>query len=1052
MQTSFASVPVETLVQDHYEMTVSPAESELLRRNVLAAAQNAAQDLRRLNMITKHLRIHLSFLLLALCFLVLPVLAQDRDDDDLKKGEFIPTGVHITPGAAPGSIFQSLNPGLTFDPSFTVGQAVTTALSPSGSTLLILTSGYNSQNFTSGPNEGSPNPAESVEYVFVYDVTGRKSLLLQVLQVPNAFDGLAWNPNGQEFYVSGGPDDDVHVFVKGASSYSEDPKSPIALHTGILNPLLPGPAAAGIGVTVDGKRLVVVNYENDSIHIIDVASRTKIATLDLRPGNGIPGGEFPFWVVIQGNTTAFVTSERDREVVVVDISGTLPVVSGRIPLRGQPVRAALSPDQRKLYVTEGSQDTVAVISTKTDKVLEEISTVAPEFVFANRLGFKGASPNSVAVSPDGQRLFVTNAGANDLAIINLGGDGGTHNDSYWGKRQVVGLIPTGWYPNSVSVSADGWTLYVVNGKSNAGPNPQNCRDKASNLPGGNENACNAANQYVWQLTKAGFLTTSVPQGSDLYKLSVQAAHNNRYDRDAEVDQAEWAVKNLRGKIQHVIYIVKENRTYDQILGDLPVGNGDPSIAVYPQPLTPNQHAIASQFVDLDNFYDSGEVSGDGWNWSTSARASDTIEKTIPMNYAGRGLNYDYEGTNRNLNMGLATLQERLAFLPITPQDPNLLPGTSDVSANDGPDEGEEQLGYIWDSAQRGGISVRNYGFFLDLARYSGTVAELAPPLYIPLVKDPASLGLTVAFPAKQALLNVTDPYFRGFDTNYPDLYRAKEWLREFRGFEETGNLPNLEFVRFMADHTGSGDPGKFGVDTPELQTADNDYAVGILLDAVSHSAVYKNNTVVFVIEDDAQDGPDHVDAHRSIAFVAGAYVKRNAVVSRKFTTVSMISTIVDLLGIEHLGLNYFNALPMADVFKAKASDWAFNVSLPDILKNSAGGDYVTMQQSFDPTYQANNNAATQNWLAARYSKPLHDGAWWSAQTKGFDFSKEDRVDAGRYNLIVWKGVMGESIPYPQTRSGLNLRHNRQKLLKNYFNSLQHMQAQNTASLAPFGGS
>jgi YVTN family beta-propeller protein len=1004
----------------------------------------------------RHACTHLIFLVLGLCFLLLPALAQDRDDD-LNKGEFIPTGVHITPSAAPGSIFQPLNPGLSFDPSFTVGQAVTTALSPDGTTLLILTSGYNSQNFTSGPNAGSTNPAESNEYVFVYSVSGGKPLLQQVLQIPNAFDGLVWGPGGQEFYVSGGTDDDVHVFVKGASSYSEDPKSPIALHTGFLNPLLPGPAAAGIGVTDDGKRLVVANYENDSIHIVDISSRTKTATLDLRPGvispamAGVPGGEFPFWVVIQGSTTAFVTSERDREVVVVDISGTAPVVSGRIPLRGQPVRAALSPDQQKLYVTEGSQDTVAVISTKTDKVLEEISTVAPDFVFANRLGFKGASPNSVAVSRDGQRLFVTNAGANDVAIINLGGDGGTHDDSYWQKSQVVGLIPTGWYPNSVSVSADGWTLYAVNGKSPAGPNPLNCRDKASNLPGGNEAACNAANQYVWQLTKAGFLTTSVPQGGDLKKLTIQSAHNNRYDRHSEVDQAEQFIKSLRGKIQHVIYIVKENRTYDQILGDLPVGNGDPSITVYPLPLTPNQHAIASKFVDLDNFYDSGEVSGDGWNWSTAARASDTIEKTIPINYAGRGLNYDYEGTNRNINVGLATLGERIAFLPLTPPDPNLLPGTSDVSADDGPDPGDEQLGYMWDSALRAGLSVRNYGFFLDGARYSGIVAALAPPLYIPLVKDPALIGLTVAFPAKQALLNVTDPYFRGFDTNYPDLYRAKEWLREFHAFEQNGDLPNLEFVRLMADHTGSGDPGNFGVDTPELQTADNDYAVGIVLDAVSHSAMYKDNTVIFIIEDDSQDGPDHVDAHRSIGFVAGAYVKRNAVVSRKYTTVSMISTMVDLLGMQHLGLNDFNALPMADVFKSKASDWTFDVKLPDILKNAAGGDYVTMQQGFDLTYQASSSGASQNWFAARYSKPLHNGAWWSEQTKGFDFSKEDRVDAGLYNLILWKGVMGENTPYPLARSGLNLRHNRKRLLKDYINSLQRTQAQNTPLGTSTGG-
>jgi len=216
------------------------------------------------------------------------------DNDD----QFVPTGVHITPSAAPGSIFQQLNPGLYFDPTFTVGQAVSTALSPDSKTLLILTSGYNSQNFTSGPHQGSPNPAESNDYVFIYDVTARRPLLQQVLQVPNAFDGLGWNPSGAEFYVSGGPDDNIHVYVKRTTGYSEDPKSPIALHTGFLNPLLPGPAAAGLAVTADGKRLVIANYENDSIHLVDLASRTTTSTLDLRLGGGVAGGEFPFWVAI----------------------------------------------------------------------------------------------------------------------------------------------------------------------------------------------------------------------------------------------------------------------------------------------------------------------------------------------------------------------------------------------------------------------------------------------------------------------------------------------------------------------------------------------------------------------------------------------------------------------------------------------------------------------------------------------------------------------------------------------------------------------------------
>src|SRR5712664_3219144 len=324
----------------------------------------------------------LSFLLLPVLACALPLVgasaaAKTDGDDHLKNGEFIPTGVHITPSAAKGSLFQPLNPDLASDPAFTAGQAVTTTISPDGKTLLILTSGFNIQF----PSAANHNTVETNEYVFVYDISGPKPLKTQVLQVPNAFDGLAFHPNGKEFYVSGGPDDNVHVFVNRSPRWTEDTKSPI---------------------------------------VVDNANRAKLATLSLKPGKGVPGGEYPFWVAIKGNNTAFVTSERDREVVVVDISAAQPVVTGRIPLKGQPIRLILNKNQTSLFVAEGSSDTVAVISTTSHKVLEEISTTAPKDVFENSRGYKGSSPNSLALSPDEQTLYVTNAGANDVAVIELG--------------------------------------------------------------------------------------------------------------------------------------------------------------------------------------------------------------------------------------------------------------------------------------------------------------------------------------------------------------------------------------------------------------------------------------------------------------------------------------------------------------------------------------------------------------------------------------------------------------------------------------------------------
>ena len=947
-------------------------------------------------------------------FVLAALSAAKASDEKLKEGTFLPTGVRITPDAARGSIFQPLNPGLVFDPAFTVGQAVTTTISPDGKTLLILTSGFNTQNFTSGPKKGEANPAEANEYVFVFDISSGKPVQKQVLQLPNALDGLAFNPSGTEFYVSGGPDDNIHFYRSAGSAWEENGAAVKLGHSGGLAFGAMTPGAMGLAVTADGKRLLVANYENDSITLIDIANRTVLRELDLRPGNGIVGGEYPEWIALAGNSTAFVTSARDREIDVVNISSSEMKVTDRIKLKGQPARLALNPRQTRLYVAESSSDAVAVIDTRTHKLLEEIGTTAPKRVFANEKGFKGSSPNSVEVSRDGKFLYLTNGGANSVAVIRL------HDEEAPGKSELLGLIPTGWYPNSASISADGSMLYVVNGKSNAGLNPRNCVDATSLKPGGSGADCSASNSYMWQLTKAGFLSVPVPHGEELEDLTQQVARNNHYNAKPAASDAQM-MAFLRSKIQQIIYIVRENRTYDQILGDLEKGNGDPSIVVYPRPITPNQHALATHFVDLDNFYDSGEVSGDGWNWSTTARAADTIEKTVPVNYASRGLNYDYEGTNRNVNVGYATPDDRAnAFhayntLPRDVRD-SLLLGANDVSAPDSPD-GEAGAGYLWNSALRAGRTVRNYGFFIDLGPYG------APPEIggIPLLRHPAESKTPVSFATKKELQPITDPYFRSFDNKFPDLYRVDEWAREFAQFEARGDLPNLSFVRVMHDHTGNFGTAIDGVNTPELQTADNDYAVGRVVETVAKSPRYRDNTLIFVIEDDAQDGPDHVDAHRSVAFVAGPYVKQGAVISTQYTTVSMIATIVEILGIEHLGT--YDALdrPMTDVFSRTAAKWDFTAIVPEILR--------TTQLPLPP--KTARNSLKPDALFALSAKPRHDAAYWQAKTVGFDFSRADRLDVPAYNAILWHGLAGDTAAYPAARSGLDLRKHRNTLLKRW---------------------
>jgi hypothetical protein len=273
---------------------------------------------------------------------------------------------------------------------------------------------------------------------------------------------------------------------------------------------------------------------------------------------------------------------------------------------------------------------------------------------------------------------------------------------------------------------------------------------------------------VWQLTKAGLLTLPVPGVVELDRLTQVVASNDGVVRSERAAQAAL-MDALHDRIKHVIYIVKENRTYAQILGDLPAGNGDPSLTQFPQAITPNFHAIASQFVDLDNFYCSGEVSMDGWQWSTGARTADLNDKTTPINYAGRGLSYDSEGTTRDVNVAFGTSSERRQHDPINPLDPDLLPGPRNEVELDGPD-GEEGAGYIWNAALRAGKSVRNYGFLVDGTLYSAPASMGG----IPLVRDPFSAGVTVATAATADLLPLTDPYFRGFDTAFPDFWRFKE--------------------------------------------------------------------------------------------------------------------------------------------------------------------------------------------------------------------------------------------------------------------------------------
>jgi DNA-binding beta-propeller fold protein YncE len=937
--------------------------------------------------------------------------------------QFTPTSQSITPNAAKGSSFESLNPDLASLPDFTAGQASAMAISPDGRELLILTSGFN-RNF--GP-DGRPVPELSNEYVFVYGVSGAAPVKRQVLTVPNTFLGIAWAPSGGRFYVSGGVDDDVLEFVRGqgATGGGFVLKRTFALgHDRKGLGLAVKPAAAGLAVSPDGRRLLVANMQNDSVSLIDLANGA-VSEQDLRPGvidharTGQPGGGFPKAVAWASNAKAYVTSWRDREIIALTVSGRTVSVGARIKTRGQPVALALNPKTARLYAALDNTDGVAIVDSVRDRIIERVATAAPKEVLPNGKGWGGAGSNDVALSPDGRTLLVTNGGENALAVVKLSDRAaglaapkreakrGDDDDDApaAGASAVVGLIPTGWYPTAVAVRPDGQRLFVVNGKSPPGPNPKGCRDNLGIKPDALA-ACRGTNQYVWQLEKAGFLTLPPPSAAELARLTRQVAVNNHFP-DAGARQADDATMAfLRQHIRHVIYIVKENRTYDQVLGDLEVGNGDPKLAVFNRAMTPNQHALARDFVDLDAFFDSGESSNTGWNWSTAARTNDYTERAAPVNYAERGLQYDQEGANRGVNVGFATPAERVAANPLVSADPNLLPGTADVAAPDGPG-GAAGRGYIWDSALRAGLSVRNWGFYGDLTLYTA-----APAVRTPLEREPFKAGVKVFTPAKAALMTISDLYFRGFDQTFPDYWRFKEWEREFDGFVTAGQAPQLMLVRLSHDHTGAFDHAIDGVDTVEAELADNDYAVGLLVDKVAKSPLAKD-TLIFIVEDDAQDGPDHVDAHRSIAFVVGPYVKHQAVVSRRYTTVNLLRTIEAVLGLEPMGLTDGLAEPMSQVFDTAQTGWSFDARVPGVLR--------TTKLPLPPLASAAQDRCIQ--------APRRSAEWWAAAMAGQNFDEEDRLDTAAFNHALWRGLKGDAAPYPSRRDGRDLSGDRARLLK-----------------------
>jgi hypothetical protein len=463
---------------------------------------------------------------------------------------------------------------------------------------------------------------------------------------------------------------------------------------------------------------------------------------------------------------------------------------------------------------------------------------------------------------------------------------------------------------------------------------------------------------------------------------------------------------LRERIKHVIYVVKENRTYDQILGDLTNGaNGDPKLTQWGKAITPNQHKLATSFVTLDNFMAPGDGSMDGWSWAMQGRVTNTETITQQISYAAvnRGLSYESEGTNRGVPVNFATVAQREAVsgLPGSTNYSNatagMTGGTANVLAGIGNHASADapfgiQNGYVFNAVLNAGGTVRNYGFLVN--NIGGIGTKEAP------ISDPFASGMVQVAALTPELTALTDVYYRGYDQNYPDLWRYNEWKREFDQYVANGQLPSLSLVRISHDHTGSFATALAGVNTPDTQQADCDLATGRLVEAVA-SSPYADDTLIIILEDDVQDGPDHVDSHRSPIFVVGPYVKQGAVIRTRYSQVNALRTIEDILGADHVNLNTASQRPMADLFDIHASGkWTYAAEASTVLTNTK----LVLAQGVQPV----------KFAAGPLIKPRHDAAYWTEKSAGLNFEDADAVPAGTYNRILWAGTMGKR-PYPIVR-------------------------------------
>jgi len=747
--------------------------------------------------------------------------------------------------------------------------------------------------------------------------------------IKETFSGIEFTPDGRHLVCGGGGTGVLHVydFDQGQLGPARDvPVSPGDSHSVI----------GGLVIAPDGRTVFVSLLFSSRIVRIDLSKGAPLWTAALDPNSGLPAelgpaspiadiapndNPVPLSLVEQSDPFG-LAYDSSRHRLYASLWGRSDVAvldseTGRVVSRWQaglhPNEVILSRDSRRLFVSNGGRNSISVLDTETG-ALEE--TLCSAFSASDP---PGSTPDSLALSPDGDALYVANAYNNNVACFDVS------NRSH---GRATGFIPTGWFPTSVRLTPDGRRLLVANGRGVSAMNnphvpapgePRPVREISVKAgPGGPEESF----PYIGSLYSGSLQIVDLPRSRDrdsvLRKWTEQADLCRPASPAAAIPVAGNPIPAARGAptpLRYVIYVIKENRTYDQIFGDMKQGNGDPSLCLFPEPVTPNLHRIADQFVLLDNFYANAEVSASGHEWSMAGYSSEYVEKLWPLNYGHKQGHVPYPAEGGYV-----------AALPA--------------------------LGYLWDRAAAAGVSFRDYGEFVH-----GKATQASP-----------------AVSNLPALRDHVDPFYRGWDLEYSDLNRVARFIAELARFEAAGDMPRLQILRLPNDHT---EAAKAGALSPRAMVAQNDAAVGKLVDAVSHSRFWPN-TAVFIVEDDAQNGPDHVDAHRTEAIVVSPYVRRHAVDSSPYTTCSMLATIEAILGISPMSEFDAAANPMQASFQAA----------PDLTAYAS----VPAQVSLNERNPAKTRAA--------------------AASARFNFSREDAIDDQKFNRVIWAAVRGEASVMP----------------------------------------